>query len=268
MFSATWPREVRQLADEFQHAPVRIHVGSTDKLVASENITQHVTVVASPQEKLERLIELVLEQQNAAATAAAAAAAEAAEPGHGADGEADGAASMGKTVRGRRAAAPPPPRGRARSNPCHTVVFVNRKKEIDSIARKLSKAAGGAGGGDRGGDRFDRGDRYGDRDRDRSEPSMRVVALHGDMQQPARDRNLELVKSGRAQARTHRTPHSAHRTPHTAYRIEHGTAHGTAHGPHMAPRAHVHAHPAHPALRLCRCFCALPPATDEEPSHK
>ena len=42
MFSATWPKEVRALADEFQHAPVRIHVGHNDKLVANSNITQHV----------------------------------------------------------------------------------------------------------------------------------------------------------------------------------------------------------------------------------
>ena len=236
MFSATWPREVRELADEFQHAPVRIHVGSTDKLVASENITQHVTVVESPREKLDRLIELVMEQQ--------AAATQAAEDEHGAHeaGEAAAAAAAAAATtgaRGRRkaamaAAAAPRGRGRSRSSACHTVVFVNRKKEIDSIARKLSQAARGADGAD-GGDRYDR---Y-----DRSEPSLRVVALHGDMQQPARDRNLDLVKSGRAQARRACTSRVARRASHIAHCAPHRTP-TPMHAPHV------------------------PPATDEEPSPK
>ena len=163
MFSATWPREVRELANEFQHAPVRINVGSTDKLVASDSITQHVTVVEHPREKLERLIELVQEQEAAAAQAAEEAAAASAAP-----------------------------RGRGRSgggsSPCHTAVFVNRKKDIESIARKLSAEVGNG---------------------------MRVVALHGDMQQPARDRNLELVKTGRAQARR-TAPHMPHPPSHAS----------------------------------------------------
>jgi len=44
MFSATWPREIRELAATFMSDPVRVIVGS-DKLSASTSVTQHVEVV-------------------------------------------------------------------------------------------------------------------------------------------------------------------------------------------------------------------------------
>lgn len=46
LFSATWPKEVRQLASEFLRTPVHVHIGDTsNQLVASTNITQHVHVL-------------------------------------------------------------------------------------------------------------------------------------------------------------------------------------------------------------------------------
>merc|ERR1719217_624755 len=63
MFSATWPKEVRELAGEFQHSPVRIHVGDNDKLVANSDVTQHVRVTESRAEKLAALEDLVREQE-------------------------------------------------------------------------------------------------------------------------------------------------------------------------------------------------------------
>ncbi|KAF7633844.1 hypothetical protein Mgra_00006702 [Meloidogyne graminicola] len=41
MFSATWPKEVRALASDFQTNPVHLHVGSLE-LAANHNIQQHV----------------------------------------------------------------------------------------------------------------------------------------------------------------------------------------------------------------------------------
>ena len=142
MFSATWPKEVRELANDFQDNAVRIHVGSSDKLVAAQNITQHVNVVDDPRSKL-RLVEgLVRDMELKARDLGAAAAA-----------------------------------GRRGGVPCHTVIFVNRKREVDYVARQLSRIDGLGG--------------------------LRVVALHGDMSQQRRDVSLDMVKAGRAQARRH-----------------------------------------------------------------
>jgi superfamily II DNA/RNA helicase len=44
MFSATWPKEVRNLASDFQTDPVFLNVGSMD-LAANHNIEQHVEVI-------------------------------------------------------------------------------------------------------------------------------------------------------------------------------------------------------------------------------
>ena len=142
MFSATWPKEVRELANDFQDNAVRIHVGSSDKLVAAQNITQHVTVVDDPRSKLRAVEGLVRDMELKARDLGAAAAA-----------------------------------GRRGGVPCHTVIFVNRKREVDYVARQLSRIDGLGG--------------------------LRVVALHGDMTQQRRDVSLDMVKAGRAQARRH-----------------------------------------------------------------
>ena len=140
MFSATWPKEVRELANDFQDNAVRIHVGSSDKLVAAQNITQHVTVVDDPRSKLRAVEGLVRDMELKARDLGAAA-------------------------------------GRRGGVPCHTVIFVNRKREVDYVARQLSRIDGLGG--------------------------LRVVALHGDMTQQRRDVSLDMVKAGRAQARRH-----------------------------------------------------------------
>lgn len=72
LFSATWPREVRQLASDFLKNPVQVpralstrpvvaalypdshpqvNIGNTDKLQANKDITQHVIMVNSMYEK-------------------------------------------------------------------------------------------------------------------------------------------------------------------------------------------------------------------------
>lgn len=59
MFSATWPKEVRNLAADFQTDAVFLNVGSLD-LAANHNIEQYVEVI-DEFSKIERLYELLRE---------------------------------------------------------------------------------------------------------------------------------------------------------------------------------------------------------------
>lgn len=58
MFTATWPNEVKQLANEFLEKPVKVQVGETDKLNANKNITQNVVIV-NPIDKTQKLLEIL-----------------------------------------------------------------------------------------------------------------------------------------------------------------------------------------------------------------
>lgn len=60
MFSATWPKEIRNLAASFQRDFVRVHVGS-EELVANADVTQHVIVVSGHEKesRLEGILESV-----------------------------------------------------------------------------------------------------------------------------------------------------------------------------------------------------------------
>jgi len=57
MFSATWPKEVRELANDFHKDPVHLTVGSLE-LAANHNIEQYVEVV-DEREKEEHFMELL-----------------------------------------------------------------------------------------------------------------------------------------------------------------------------------------------------------------
>jgi ATP-dependent RNA helicase DDX5/DBP2 len=57
MFSATWPKEVRNLANDFQTDPVFLNVGSME-IAANHNITQIVEVMDEGR-KQNRLFELL-----------------------------------------------------------------------------------------------------------------------------------------------------------------------------------------------------------------
>lgn len=59
MFSATWPKDVRGLAADFQKEPVFLNVGSLE-LSANPNIEQHVMVV-NEFDKENRLMKLLNE---------------------------------------------------------------------------------------------------------------------------------------------------------------------------------------------------------------
>ena len=59
MFSATWPKEIRQLSNDFLSNPIRISVGNSEELVANTDITQHVHLHSAMDTKLEHAAELV-----------------------------------------------------------------------------------------------------------------------------------------------------------------------------------------------------------------
>ena len=59
MFTATWPREVRRLADEFLRDPAHVQIGTSDSLQANSDIDQRVIITNSVYEKQEKLLELL-----------------------------------------------------------------------------------------------------------------------------------------------------------------------------------------------------------------
>lgn len=63
MYTATWPKEVRRIADDLLVHPVQVTIGSVDELVANSAITQHVEVI-TPSEKLRRLEQILRSQDS------------------------------------------------------------------------------------------------------------------------------------------------------------------------------------------------------------
>ncbi|KEG07818.1 putative ATP-dependent DEAD/H RNA helicase [Trypanosoma grayi] len=62
MFSATWPKEIQQLASSFQRDWIRFHVGSTE-LLANKDVTQHF-ILTQEHAKLEELKKLLANHRN------------------------------------------------------------------------------------------------------------------------------------------------------------------------------------------------------------
>lgn len=58
MFSATWPREVRNLVQDYLHRPVYIQIGSHEA-TANKDITQEVVICSGQREKSENLLEIL-----------------------------------------------------------------------------------------------------------------------------------------------------------------------------------------------------------------
>ena len=58
MFTATWPKEVRELASTFMNSPVKVSIGNRDELSANKRITQIVEVV-DPFKKEKKLLDLL-----------------------------------------------------------------------------------------------------------------------------------------------------------------------------------------------------------------
>lgn len=65
MFTATWPKEVRELASTFMNQPVKVSIGNRDELTANKRITQIVEVI-DPFKKEKKLLELLKKYQSGA----------------------------------------------------------------------------------------------------------------------------------------------------------------------------------------------------------
>lgn len=63
MFTATWPKEVRELASTFMNAPVKVSIGNRDELSANKRITQIVEVIDNFK-KERRLMDLLKKYQS------------------------------------------------------------------------------------------------------------------------------------------------------------------------------------------------------------
>lgn len=59
LFSATWPAEVRGLAQDFTRDPIRVTIGSTDALSCNGDIAQHVQLVRGLRAKVDALLATV-----------------------------------------------------------------------------------------------------------------------------------------------------------------------------------------------------------------
>lgn len=59
LFTATWPRAIQRLADEFCPRSVQMSVGNTDVLAANKSILQTIEIVRGQQAKEVRLIQLL-----------------------------------------------------------------------------------------------------------------------------------------------------------------------------------------------------------------
>ena len=65
MFSATWPEEVRKLAHDFLTRPVHIQLGDPEEgLRANEDVTQHLILLRSGEEKDQELMNLFRQRFN------------------------------------------------------------------------------------------------------------------------------------------------------------------------------------------------------------
>lgn len=60
LFSATWPREIQNLAHDFLKDPIQVNVGDVNSLNANKDITQHIHMIGDD-EKFDKLAEILKE---------------------------------------------------------------------------------------------------------------------------------------------------------------------------------------------------------------
>lgn len=60
LFSATWPREIQNLAHDFLKDPIQVNVGDVNSLNANKDITQHIHMI-SEDEKFDKLASILKE---------------------------------------------------------------------------------------------------------------------------------------------------------------------------------------------------------------
>jgi ATP-dependent RNA helicase DDX5/DBP2 len=66
MWSATWPKEVRQLAEDFLHEYIQVYIGSQD-LAANHRITQIVEIISEfeKRDKMIKHLERIMDDKKA-----------------------------------------------------------------------------------------------------------------------------------------------------------------------------------------------------------
>ena len=60
LFSATWPREIQNLAHDFLKDPIQVNVGDVNSLNANKDITQHIHMIGDD-EKFDKLASILKE---------------------------------------------------------------------------------------------------------------------------------------------------------------------------------------------------------------
>eukprot|EP00929_Paragymnodinium_shiwhaense_P098618 TRINITY_DN600_c0_g2_i3.p1 TRINITY_DN600_c0_g2~~TRINITY_DN600_c0_g2_i3.p1 ORF type:complete len:546 (+),score=119.48 TRINITY_DN600_c0_g2_i3:128-1765(+) len=66
MFTATWPKEIRRMAQDFFNDPIEIRIGNADELQANKDIDQQVYVCRDIRDKERRLVEALRSAQGQA----------------------------------------------------------------------------------------------------------------------------------------------------------------------------------------------------------
>ena len=66
LFSATWPKEIQRLAQDFLQDPVQVNVGEVNSLNANKDILQHVYVMddSGKTEKLAQLLKEIVDEKD------------------------------------------------------------------------------------------------------------------------------------------------------------------------------------------------------------
>lgn len=62
-FTATWPKEVRQLAHDFMSKPIQINIGNSDELNANRDITQVIHIIEDMRQKNAMLMDIIRQEQ-------------------------------------------------------------------------------------------------------------------------------------------------------------------------------------------------------------
>jgi len=63
-FTATWPKEVRQLAADFMRQPIQINIGNSDELNANKDITQIIHMVDDMRQKQSMMQDIIRQEQS------------------------------------------------------------------------------------------------------------------------------------------------------------------------------------------------------------
>eukprot|EP01083_Nonionella_stella_P009933 28422_1 len=114
LFSATWPKEIQQLAFDFLTDPVQVNVGEVNSLNANKDIKQYIHMISDSEkhEKLQTILKELLDQ-----------------------GESQKEEAKPPSGPGRRG--PPPPRDLGGKKHAKIIVFTAKKISCNDLANQL-----------------------------------------------------------------------------------------------------------------------------------